>query len=146
MVARTALRTFVLNANGNRNVPYLNQNGERWYLNWNWLDNDFNRNGRVASNWQQMKTTGDVRRNGLSRHFPKPSAEHSAYFIQLFRECNIFFIVERLDFPDYLEKEFNHVQFRGSFFEIRKFTLSTEIACGEYRFNRFYKRSVDLSS
>ena len=39
----------VVNANGNRNYPYLNQNGKRWYLNWNWIDNDFNLNERVAS-------------------------------------------------------------------------------------------------
>jgi hypothetical protein len=47
-------RTIVVNSNGNRNYPYLNQNGKRWYLNWNWIDNDFNSNGRIAfsSNWQ----------------------------------------------------------------------------------------------
>ena len=33
---------------GNRNVPYLNWNGNRWYLNFNWLDNDFNRNDRLV--------------------------------------------------------------------------------------------------
>jgi hypothetical protein len=43
----------VVNANGNRNYPYLNQDDKRWDLNWNWLDNNFNSNGRVAAagNW-----------------------------------------------------------------------------------------------
>ncbi len=48
MVARAAFRTIVVNRNGNRNVPYANRDGKRWYRNWNWLDNDFNSNGRVA--------------------------------------------------------------------------------------------------
>jgi hypothetical protein len=53
-VAQMIFCTIVVNSNGNRNFPYLNQNGKRWYLNWNWIDNDFNSNERVASsgNWQ----------------------------------------------------------------------------------------------
>ncbi|MBI4086347.1 MAG: hypothetical protein HY433_03875 [Candidatus Liptonbacteria bacterium] len=35
-------------ANGNRNVVYLNRNGERWILNFNWLRNDFNSNDRLV--------------------------------------------------------------------------------------------------
>ncbi|HUX35973.1 MAG TPA: hypothetical protein VMV71_02985 [Candidatus Paceibacterota bacterium] len=56
MVAQTTFCTFVVNANGNRNFPYLNKNGRRWNLNWNWIDNDLNRNGRIAlsGNWQRV--------------------------------------------------------------------------------------------
>jgi hypothetical protein len=32
---------MALNSNGNRNVAYLDWNGNRWILNWNWLENDF---------------------------------------------------------------------------------------------------------
>jgi hypothetical protein len=39
---------IVVNDNGDRNVPYVNQDDRRWDGNWNWLDNDFNPNGRVA--------------------------------------------------------------------------------------------------
>lgn len=41
---------------GNRNVPYANQNGKSWDDNWNYLDNDFNSNGRIAvsSNLQNV--------------------------------------------------------------------------------------------
>ena len=35
-------------SDGNLNVPYLNWNGDRWVLNFNWLDNDFNDNDRLA--------------------------------------------------------------------------------------------------
>lgn len=54
VVVQAVFRTIVVNSNGNRNFPYLNQNGKRWYLNWNWIDNDFNSNERVAlsGNWQ----------------------------------------------------------------------------------------------
>ena len=54
MVAQMAFRTIVVNEDGNRNVPYGNQNGKRWDTNWNWLDNNFNQNGRVAisGKWQ----------------------------------------------------------------------------------------------
>ena len=60
-MARTASRTFVVNANGNRNFPYLSMDGKRWDLNWNWVENDFNRNGRFAlsGNWQYV-VTGDA--------------------------------------------------------------------------------------
>jgi|SRR3989344_938847 len=52
VVAQAVFRIFVVNSNGNRNFPYLNNDGKRWNGNWNWIDNDFNRNGRVASNWR----------------------------------------------------------------------------------------------
>lgn len=34
--------------NGNRRVAYLYWNDGQWYLNFNWLDNDFNRNYRLT--------------------------------------------------------------------------------------------------
>ena len=36
--------TFVLNGNGNLNVPYLYENDDKVVLNWNWLNNDWNDN------------------------------------------------------------------------------------------------------
>ncbi len=48
MVAGAAFRTFVVDGDDDRHFPYLNQNGTRWYMNWNWIGNDFNRNERVA--------------------------------------------------------------------------------------------------
>jgi hypothetical protein len=36
--------TILVNDNGNRYVPYLIWNGGKWQLNWNYLDNNFNRN------------------------------------------------------------------------------------------------------
>ena len=35
-------------ADGHVYVPYLYWNGDRWYLNFNWLDNDFNGNDRLV--------------------------------------------------------------------------------------------------
>ena len=32
------------NCNGNLNVPYLYENGDKVVVNWNWLDNNFNSN------------------------------------------------------------------------------------------------------
>ena len=53
-VAQMVFRTIVVDEIGDRRVPYGNQNGKRWDANWNWLDNNFNQNGRVAvsGNWQ----------------------------------------------------------------------------------------------
>jgi len=45
---QATLCTFVLNDDGNRNIPYANSDGKRWNDNWNWIDNDFNPNGRIA--------------------------------------------------------------------------------------------------
>lgn len=42
--------------NGNRNVAYLYWNDERWYLNFNWLDNNFNRNYQLTR-CQSLHTT-----------------------------------------------------------------------------------------
>jgi hypothetical protein len=36
------------NPDGNLHVPYLYRNGDRWVLNFNWLDNNWNGNDRVA--------------------------------------------------------------------------------------------------
>ena len=33
---------------GNLNVPYLNWNGDRWKLYFNWLDNDWNADDRLV--------------------------------------------------------------------------------------------------
>lgn len=63
MVVWAVFHTFVVDADGNRNFPYLNENGKRWNLNWNWIENDLDRNGRLASsgNWQRMMV-GNARR------------------------------------------------------------------------------------
>jgi hypothetical protein len=37
------------NADGNRNVPYLNVNDDKRKLNLNWLDNDWNANYRFLA-------------------------------------------------------------------------------------------------
>lgn len=47
-MTQRVLCTIVRNDDGNRNVPYCNQDDTRWNGNWNWLDNRFNDNGRVA--------------------------------------------------------------------------------------------------
>lgn len=85
-VILVVFRTIVVDGNGDRNVPYANDDGKRWNCNWNWLDNDFNSNERVAAsrNWQQVgwsEMLGDLRFNGC---LSQPSAEHSADFLQLF--------------------------------------------------------------
>jgi hypothetical protein len=53
-VEQMVFRTIVVNDDGHRNVPYCNQNGSRWDGNWNWLNNRFNANDRVAvaGKWQ----------------------------------------------------------------------------------------------
>lgn len=38
----------MVNDDGNRYVPYVGNDGEQWYDNWNNLANDFNDNGRIA--------------------------------------------------------------------------------------------------
>ena len=42
--ARRSPIHFVQNRNGNLNVPYLYENGDKVVVNWNWLDNNFNSN------------------------------------------------------------------------------------------------------
>ncbi|MDE2079666.1 MAG: hypothetical protein KGI73_04785 [Patescibacteria group bacterium] len=44
----------MVNEDGDWNVFYLNNDGKRWNLNWNYLSNDVNSNERTAfsGNWQ----------------------------------------------------------------------------------------------
>ena len=44
----TIRRIVLRNPDGNLNVAYLNWNGGRWKLNFNWLDNEWNDNDRLA--------------------------------------------------------------------------------------------------
>lgn len=43
-----------VNPNGNRNFPYVNDNGEAWDPNFNWTDNDFN------DNWRWLVEVSDM--------------------------------------------------------------------------------------
>ena len=84
MVAWAAFRTIVVNDDGNRNVPYANRNGKRWNRNWNWLDNDFNSNERIAlcGNWQQISLMiRNVRRVRTTDYLSHPPAEHFAHLV-----------------------------------------------------------------
>ena len=47
-VVREAFCIFVRNDDGKLNVPYLNCNVDRPYVNWNWLDNQWNGNYLVV--------------------------------------------------------------------------------------------------
>ncbi len=42
------LCTFLLDHDRNRHMGYLYWNGGQWVLNFNWLDNNFNRNDRFV--------------------------------------------------------------------------------------------------
>lgn len=47
-VIRMVLRTKRRNPDNPRNVSYFNWNGDRWYQNWNWLDNQWNSHNLVV--------------------------------------------------------------------------------------------------
>ena len=47
-MAQEARDTFLVDDDGNRHVPYLIWNDGNWQLDWNWLENDFNRNYRFV--------------------------------------------------------------------------------------------------
>ena len=84
-MAQEALRTIVVNENGNRYVPYVNDNGKQFILNWNWIDNDLNDNGRIAviGTWQYLLSAmlGGLK---LCECLPNPATEHFADVIQRF--------------------------------------------------------------
>jgi len=51
---------IVRNRNGNLNVPYLYENGDKVVLNWNWTDNDWNDNNpalRLATHFLSLLAT-----------------------------------------------------------------------------------------
>ncbi len=95
----------MVNRDGDRNVPYCNQNGSRWDDNWNWLDNDFNSNGRVAfGNWQWWSTmSGGF---GTTCGLSDPSAEHFADLIQRLGQHHIFSVINGFYLPGDLKEQF----------------------------------------
>ncbi len=145
VVSWEARRTIVVNEDGNRNYPYADNDGKQWDENWNWIENDFDRNGRVAisGNWQ-----GDIllMLGGSVYELPHPSAEHLSDFDEFFRDHYVFFVVERLEFPEELNKKFCEVKSYGRAFEIKQFFLSREKARNEDCLKCFYERRVYFRS
>lgn len=75
--------------NGNRNVPYLIWNDGKWQLNWNYLDNNFNRNYRfvrLRNSFFVLPGRIALRRYGLGFQLAQPAAEHFAHFGKIFAE------------------------------------------------------------
>ena len=142
------LRTIVRNDDGNRNVPYCNQDGKRWNGNWNWLDTSFNENGRVAVARKWRKRSFQRRPGGRPRGeaLPEPSAEHSPDFVELFGEANIFLRIERLDLPENLQKELEEIELCRRFLDVNGFLRFPHIARNEDRFARLKKEHVDLGA
>ena len=94
------------NPNGNRNSLYLYWNDGEWIWNTNWLDNDWNRNNLSAL----VPASSSVRANlFISLSFlnegvlffklAMPTAEHFADLKKRRRDCNVFFLFDRVYFP-----------------------------------------------
>ena len=147
MVAQTASRTIVANADGNRNFPYLNQNGKRWDLNWNWTNNDLNSNGRIASSGKCGKFSRIclAMRLRLGR-LPQPPAEHFPDTIQFFRKYCVMFCFKRFYFPCNLNKKFQKIESPNCFFKVGRFLLFWEVTCYKNNLNSFEKHAVDFFS
>ena len=64
-------------------------------------------------------------------YLPHPSAEHAPDLGKWFGKCNIFFVIQILDFPGDLEKEFEKVELSGCPLEVGELLLFCEIACGK---------------
>lgn len=73
-----------------------------------------------------------------------PSSQHLPGLVQMFRDCDILFIVERLQLPGDLQKEFKRVEFDACFLQIGQFLLFLQIACGEKKFDYLEKKRVDF--
>lgn len=96
-MARMALHTN-RNSNGNLYVRYLYWNDDRWNWNNNWLDNDWNDNNPTAL--RATLFNSHPASAGLSLpELSIPSAEHSAYLVYSFRNCNIFRVIQRFCLP-----------------------------------------------
>ena len=100
------------NRDGNRNVPYLNWNGDQWILNFNWLENDWNSNDRLVSPRNSLVPTLYLEGPVFRVNIFQPAAEHSAYFRKKLRQMDVFFIFNPVYFPEYFKEEFQRVQYR----------------------------------
>lgn len=78
------------------------------------------------------------------RKLPHPSAEHPADLVELFRERDIFLVIERLDFPKDLQEEFHEIKICRRFSEIKELLLFAQVSGNEDRFGGFNEKGVDL--
>lgn len=91
------------NRNGNRYVPYLLWFGDRWYLNFNWLDNDWNSNDRLVVPRKLLISTPLLEEGLVFKiYFLYPTAQHFTNFVYVFRKMYIFLTINSAYFPKYL--------------------------------------------
>ena|SRR3989338_8677347 len=99
----------MVNADGNRNVPYLNGNADKRNLNLNEESNDWNDNYRFLAFRQFIYFSSSLRVGKfLSRDISDglhPPSHHLSYFFQRPGERGILFRVDPFQFPkDFQEK------------------------------------------
>ena len=75
-----------------------------------------------------------------------PAAEHFANFVYLFRERNVFFVIQRFCFPKKHKKYFQGIDFSDSQSDIRQFFRSYQEAGGGNCLNYFDQQGVDFLS
>lgn len=88
---------FLRNRNGNLYVPYLNWNGDRWTLNFNRLDNNWNSNDRLVS-CESIRSPSFVREFSFSCIF-LPTTNHSADFCKMITYFTVYVCVHPPSFP-----------------------------------------------
>lgn len=149
-----ALYTILENPNGNRYTLYLNWNGKQWNWNYNWQDN--NRGAGCASavlatlyHFSFGFTPGEFcfsLRSLGGGGFCKlsiPAPCHFPELINLEREYDIFFVIERFGFPKHHQKYFECVDFSNQYFHVWLFFFSWEKARDGGRFHYLYEERVD---
>ena len=93
---------FLRNSNGNLYVPYLNWNGDEWYLNFNRLGNDWNDNDRLVS----CQSLHSLPFGGVLFIKFHPPIYHSTHFCKRGRQSSYFIRINSLYLPQKFDKKF----------------------------------------
>jgi hypothetical protein len=81
VVELMAFSTFVLNRNGNLNVPYVYDDGGTVHVNWNWLDNDWNDNNPAVLS-ATLFISSAPRERKFVHDLVVPPTEHASDFFK----------------------------------------------------------------
>lgn len=103
----------VAKVNGNRNVPYLNEDDSKRNLNLNWWNDDWNPDYRFLA-VRHFHVSPALIGGSFVLQLLTPSAKHSAYFREIFREISIFFRIKSPHFPRELNEQLQKVNARDT--------------------------------
>ena len=130
------------NAGGDLYVRYLIWNDGQWVSNYNYLDNDWNDSNPAALLAIISFLSHSIGGRVLFLKLPTPAPEHLSDLFYLYRQCNVFFIIERLRLQENHDEYLDHINLSHCKTNIREFFFSSKKAGTRDEFDAFNKKRI----